>query len=237
MSVGAISWAFNLELPSAGQKLTLLAICNYADERGEAWPSQERLAKDTSQTDRAVRGHLAALEKAGIIRRKKRYDGKGKRTSDLITINRKNLPEEKTTTGKNTSSLPEASSGNPSLEPSLSKKTSSSSLTRAGSAEFDQWWGWYPHQVGKGAARKAFETAIKKTDLQTLIAGVQQYQATKPSDQKWCNPTTWLNQERWTDQPAVVQPVQVDAQRFRHRGQPQSIAQAVQRFVLAGESR
>ncbi len=64
---------------------------------------------------------------------------------------------------------------------------------------FDRWWEGYPEKVGKGAARKAFPKALSKTSLDQLIAGVERYKATKPVDRSWCNPATWLNQERWLD--------------------------------------
>ena len=66
---------------------------------------------------------------------------------------------------------------------------------------FDRWWEDYPEKVGKGAARKAFAKALAKTSVDQLVAGVERYKATKPQDRAWCNPATWLNQERWTDQP------------------------------------
>lgn len=67
---------------------------------------------------------------------------------------------------------------------------------------FEAWWPLYPEKVGKGAARKAFLKALAKTSLDQLIAGVERYKATKPIDRPWCNPSTWLNQERWLDVPA-----------------------------------
>ena len=68
---------------------------------------------------------------------------------------------------------------------------------------FDQWWEAYPEKTGKGAARTAFAKALTKTSLDQLIAGLERYKATKPLDRPWCNPATWLNQERWTDAPAA----------------------------------
>ncbi|TAL01838.1 MAG: hypothetical protein EPO08_09110 [Rhodospirillaceae bacterium] len=68
---------------------------------------------------------------------------------------------------------------------------------------FDSWWTEQPHQVAKPVARKAYRAALKKTSAAELLSGLRRYIATKPADQKWCNPATWLNQERWTDQPAA----------------------------------
>jgi hypothetical protein len=68
---------------------------------------------------------------------------------------------------------------------------------------FDEWWSSYPHKVGKGAARKAFEKVRRKgTSLADLIAGVQRYIAMKPPEIAYCHPATWLNQDRWLDEPA-----------------------------------
>ncbi len=72
--------------------------------------------------------------------------------------------------------------------------------------EFDVWWKGYPHKVGPGAARKAYEKALTKTSADQLIIGVERYKATKPPDRQWCNPATWLNRESWNDQPAEVRP-------------------------------
>jgi uncharacterized protein YdaU (DUF1376 family) len=68
-----------------------------------------------------------------------------------------------------------------------------------GGGPFEAWWSAYPEKVGKGAARRAYAKARKKADAETLLAGVARYRASKPADRAWCNPATWLNQERWLD--------------------------------------
>lgn len=71
-------------------------------------------------------------------------------------------------------------------------------------AEFDrEFWPAYPNKVGKPEGLKSFIKARSKTDLETIMAGLQRYVA-KTDDRAWCNPSTWLNQERWGDAPAVV---------------------------------
>jgi uncharacterized protein YdaU (DUF1376 family) len=68
--------------------------------------------------------------------------------------------------------------------------------------EFSSFWEAFPNKVGKGHARKAFSGALAKTDLAALLEAVQRYKRSKPPDQKWCNPSTFLNGERWLDEPA-----------------------------------
>jgi uncharacterized protein YdaU (DUF1376 family) len=67
---------------------------------------------------------------------------------------------------------------------------------------FHAWWKEYPHKVGVGAARKAYHKALTIASPAELLDGLRRYKDTKPTDQKWCNPATWLNQERWRDEPA-----------------------------------
>ena len=73
-------------------------------------------------------------------------------------------------------------------------------------AHFDQFWRAYPHKVGKPRARSAFKVAIIKADLSAILAGVARYVAAKPADRPWLNPSTFLTQERWADEPAAITP-------------------------------
>jgi hypothetical protein len=68
---------------------------------------------------------------------------------------------------------------------------------------FDVWYDGYPNKVGKGAAVEAFDKVRRgrKATFAELIAGRDRYIRTKPPDRSWCNPATWLNQQRWLDEP------------------------------------
>jgi hypothetical protein len=68
--------------------------------------------------------------------------------------------------------------------------------------DFENWWKDYPHKIGKAFAKKAFASAIKIATYEELVEGVKRYIANKPPDINYCNPATWLNQERWKDEPA-----------------------------------
>ncbi|MBM6396182.1 YdaU family protein [Ochrobactrum anthropi] len=76
--------------------------------------------------------------------------------------------------------------------------------TRDFTSEFEShFWPIYPNKVGKPVARTAFIKARAKVDLETIMAGLRAY-VSKTDDRAWCNPSTWLNQERWADAPAQV---------------------------------
>lgn len=71
---------------------------------------------------------------------------------------------------------------------------------------FEEFWGVYPKKVGKGAARKAWEKIRPSEDLvRKIISAVERYQETaqwqRDGGQYIPNPATWLNQERWEDEP------------------------------------
>jgi hypothetical protein len=72
----------------------------------------------------------------------------------------------------------------------------------ARAADFDQFWSIYPNKVGKRDAAKAFVGARQRADFETILAGVRRYSA-KTDDRPWCNPATFLNQDRWADDPAA----------------------------------
>ncbi|MBZ9894226.1 hypothetical protein LB545_07695 [Mesorhizobium sp. BR1-1-6] len=67
-------------------------------------------------------------------------------------------------------------------------------------SDFDVFWAAYPRRISKGAARTAFEKAIRKTDLETMLAAIRDYQRFKPERIDFKHPATWLNQECWDDE-------------------------------------
>lgn len=68
-------------------------------------------------------------------------------------------------------------------------------------ADFDAWYEAYPRKVARPAAFKAYLKARKKADAATLLAGIEAYRKRKPDYADWAYPATWLNSERWLDQP------------------------------------
>lgn len=86
MSVDAISWAKAQPVKPSAAKFVLVMLADYADEHGYCYPGQKRLAQDTSQSERSVRDHLAALERDGWIRRERRRRPDGTNASDGFVL-------------------------------------------------------------------------------------------------------------------------------------------------------
>lgn len=102
MSIPALDWALDARTKNSGQKLVLIVLANYADEHGEAWPSQETIAAKGCMTSRAVRTHLAELEAQDLISQTHRYKKDGTFDTNAYKLHmdnqRKNLPSEKNDT-------------------------------------------------------------------------------------------------------------------------------------------
>ena len=77
--------------------------------------------------------------------------------------------------------------------------------------DFDAFWSQYPKKVGKGAAKTAYSRALKKVSHADIMAGLARY---NPDPQYTCNPTTWLNQERWSDEHIHTAKQSDDAERI-----------------------
>jgi hypothetical protein len=119
---------------------------------------------------------------------------------------------------------PESHSVNPAphapepLEPSLTLKEPSAvreppRKTRAASApskddpEFVRFWEQYPRKEDKGHARKAWAAAIKKTTPEAILRALER-QEFSPDPKFRPYPATWLNGERWSNEPNVKTPQQ-----------------------------
>lgn len=84
--------------------------------------------------------------------------------------------------------------------PTPKPKDLSTTVDKYPDADFDAFWAIYPLRVGKGQARKAWATALKKTTPAEIMTGLSRYK--RPDDPKFIpHPASWLNGERWNDEP------------------------------------
>lgn len=192
----AEAWEANIESPAC--KLVLMGLASYANEDGYCFPGQETLAARTSQTSRSVRTHLAWLEEHGFIKRQHRDRLTG-RTSDeyLLTINA--TPPEKISagpTGKKRQTPPEKISAGTIHE-------SVSNNTPEGKNPTEAIYQAYPRKIGKLAALKAIEKALKITPHDQLLAKVKAFAKSTERDRTEerfiPHPATWFNAGRWMD--------------------------------------
>lgn len=154
------------------------------------WISQKRLSVEF---DRAMsRRHQQS------VRSKARWHN-GKDSSHG-NPNHNHSKKKNTDTGISSS----LESSESSLTPTIahSRKTNEREIQKS----FEEFWNVCPRKVGKGAARRAFATALKKTDLATLVAAMARYAKLRSGGDPTftAHPATWLNGERWSDESAPV---------------------------------
>lgn len=69
-------------------------------------------------------------------------------------------------------------------------------------------WPAYPRKDAKPAALKAFRKARQRVELEPMMEGLHRYKAGISDPKYTCQPATWLNNDRWADEPApqIFQP-------------------------------
>ena len=185
--------------------MVLLVIADHANDDGtEAWPSQATIAKKCSISVRTVQRCVNTLVKHKYIRLEKRAGGsidcREDRRPNRYSINLSRLRGDNVTgrpndadgatltTGTGRQSRHMNHPNKPSIEPSM----------------FDEFWKIYPRKVAKGGALKAWANAVKIAKPEQIIAGAKKYAKDPARDPKFtAHPATWLNAQRWLDEPQV----------------------------------
>ena len=83
----------------------------------------------------------------------------------------------------------------------------SAEIRRLNADAFDtSFWPIYPRKVAKGDAKRAFDKALLKTSLETIIEAVTRFAASCAGQDLTFipYPASWLNAERWSDQHAAT---------------------------------
>lgn len=194
----------------ATTKLVLQALASHLNDMGgPMFPSQERLAKLCSLSERSVITHLQIAEDEGwIVANKRELKGSkwaaneyaarfpdGVNTVHPVTdsgVKDVHLRGE----GDSPDGVKEVHTNSPfehSNEPSIKEARLES--------EFKVFWETYPNKVGKPKALTVWNRL--KPDLDTVMAGLNRWkvsdQWTKDGGRYIPHPTTWLSREGWND--------------------------------------
>lgn len=171
-------------------------------------PSDKDLAAILGDNPRTVRKLLSELENAGVFSRDEQQFVISRRIiRDRIKAERDANNGRKggnpaLKTAKNASEgvnphIPEAIFHSPDIPPINTPPT-----------DFDRFWEAYPRRTAKAKAWQAYTKALKRTDPETILAGVARYVASVEAERRdgfpdlsFAHPTTWLNQGRWDDEP------------------------------------
>lgn len=196
-----MSLVWEMELPTS-EKMVLLVIADHADDQGEnAWPSMATIARKASLSERQAQRLVKSLTKTGLLlvedqmggRRDMRDDRRPNRYSIAINGVTSTTPREveRGDTGDANGVTP--MSPKPSIEPSISYLSTPE--------HFDAFWKAYPNRKARGAALRAWNSAVKKADPDVIIAAAEAYRKDPKRDPEFtAHASTWLNGERWLDE-------------------------------------
>jgi uncharacterized protein YdaU (DUF1376 family) len=182
----------------------------------------ERVEHEIAEADRLSAAGRTGGEASGRSRRAKSQQPTNDRSTDNERSFNDPTNDERTIEQRDTNDppndratkreAPHSQSPTEAIASSVCVPTSSTSLevkevdAEQASGEFEEFYKLYPHKIGPKDAKRAFLKARKTADFVRIMDGLRAYIATKPDDRPWCNPATWLNQGRWDDQPAQINP-------------------------------
>lgn len=187
MSFEALAWGVKQNTNSSISKLVLLMICNYANEKGEAYPSQEHLAKLCQCSRISVTRHIKELQKSNYISIRKEKNGAYGFNLYILNMgyvseSNKPLVSERYLTG-----ITEI------------QNTQDIQIT----SKFENWWSVVPRKIGKKKAKSIYERLVKSKEVteDELISGMKRYaESVKHTEDKFvAHASSWLNAGRWTD--------------------------------------
>ena len=187
MSFEALAWGVKQNTNSSISKLVLLMICNYANEKGEAYPSQEHLAKLCQCSRISVTRHIKELQKSNYISIRKEKNGAYGFNLYILNmgyVSESNKPKvsERYLTG-----ITEI------------QNTQDIQIT----SKFDKFWEKVPRKIAKKKCQKIYNNLIKSKEVSEdrLISAMERYaESVKNTETAFIvHGATWLNQGRWED--------------------------------------
>lgn len=175
-------------------KIVLYWLADHHNETtGDCFPSIRRLA-ELCEMDRAtVIRQINALEANSIVMRVERKRSNGSQTSNGYKLMLQNA-------------TPPVVNCDPPIPRNcdpLNLGSNNLGSINSNIDHFDVFWEAYPKKMAKGQAKKAWAKAIKSEDAQNIIDATVGYAiCQKGKDKQFIPyPASWLNAERWKDEP------------------------------------
>lgn len=230
MSAEAVGWTYRHSPYSGVPLLVHLAIADVANDQNENlfWMSQANLGKKVRAGRQAVNGALAKLLDDGFIELVEDnskvgkpncyrflfpdaevvYDSRGGVVSG-VTPARGGVSSPATGVSSPATGGVVSGDGRVSSEATQNQERTQDGTQVEESSladPFDEFWKAYPRKAGKPKAAAAYRSAVgkRKADPEVILAGLARwvaYWTAKNEPDYVPHPTTWLNQDRWNDEP------------------------------------
>ena len=186
MSFQAMAWAVKQNTKSPVSKLVLLMIANYADEKGEAYPSQDHLAKLCQCTRVSVNKHVKELERSKYLSIRKTKNGMFGYNTYTLNLGLVNNIDKGLVNNIN-----------------LVSKEYLYNTQDIQNNLFEHFWKNCPRKIAKKKTKSIYNNLIKQKEVSEnqLITAMDRYSdSVKDTETAFIvHPVTWLNQGRWED--------------------------------------
>ena len=203
MSIEALNRAFKADIKKSSLKFILVALSDYANEEGEAYPSIQTLNSKTSLNRKTIIAGLMQLETLGYLKNTGKKVG---RTNSITVWQITGLVEQSqkgdslVSSPKNgTSSSPKKGTPKQSqkrdIEPSVILTTS---VTTRTTVSFDDFYKIYPKKIKKKDSQAIWKK-LTAEQRQAAKDGVESFTANKDI-QFIAAPDVYLRGERWNDE-------------------------------------
>lgn len=198
--------------------LLLVAIADYCNAEGWAWPSIKSLCQRTRMGERYVQKMLQEIKEDGELEIRARSNEKGQQSNfyrvRITPVNNGTPPVHDAPPDEPEYTPPvNRSTPNPSIQPSRNHQEGDSPLTPDGGGEssikskmtgFDDFWSAYPVKKKKETAQRAWKRHGCSAKLEEILLAIT-IQKTWPG---WLksggrfipHPSTWLNSHAWDDE-------------------------------------
>lgn len=209
MSIEAVSLVLNHSQATGRAKLVLLGIANHLGDQG-AWPSISTLARYANASERSVKRDIQELIQLGELR----VDLQSAPTNSQYKTNLYWITISGVT--ESTAGVTDLASGvtngvsrgdksgqsgvTPVVTQNINLTIKETSMNHMRDL-FEEFWNIYPKKLDKGAAKRAWKSAVKKAEPQFIIEKAKDYanDPNLPEKQFIKYPASWLNAEAWNN--------------------------------------
>jgi Helix-turn-helix domain len=223
MSIRVMSLVWDNFNRGGSEKLVMLAMADWCnDEGGSLHPAVSTVAKKTNISDKQARRILHTLIDDGYLDVIANFNGGDKGQSRQYKLNLEKISTPPVDVSPPINVTPPTSGSTPLPSVGVHPSHAGEYTPPIGGSQsiiypltinqhnhhsvddgFEEFWNRYPKKVGKTLAHQAWKKEKVNVDevLETLKWQIQSEQWNKQSGQFIPNPTTYINQGRWHDEP------------------------------------
>lgn len=193
-ALGAVASHPQISMSMAGFCM-ILANCHNA-ETGKCNPSIKWISHRFNCARSTVFKYLDEAESLGILRRQAQYIDGRQTTSNIEFLYAGQSPGDRTSEGLS-GQTHEGPSGR------IQKQEVGKQEINIVSQQFEEFWSLYPRKTAKKPARTKWNR-LTKTDREAALNHIRSKPYEAREAQFIPHPSTYLNQERWNDQPDLL---------------------------------